>query len=97
MNQDAKDEQARRLHERVAELEREKESMLKDRVALAVRVEELERDATAERDSRTMFVARLEMLNGAMTAGDVLGLLNDCDYLANVAIDAARSKEGGVV
>ena len=89
MNQD----QARRWAERVAELEREKEKVLQDRVALAMRVEELERVLSVARDA---LVAASDLYRtGLIYASDEL--IESVPRLRDEAIstiDAARSKEG---
>ena len=79
--------------ERVAELERENDAVLKDRVALAMRVEELEKDA-ARLDALDAEISRFgEPIRIACLPGTLRALLDD--LVKSQAADAARSKEQG--
>ena len=74
--------------ERVAELEREKETVLQDRVALAMRVEELERVLGVARDAMESAIQTAKFEKHPYRPWHA-----ECAS-AIATIDAARSKEG---
>lgn len=98
------------MSERVAELEREKETVLQDRVALAMRVEELERVLGVARETLDFYADGDHFIRHDADAWDTVSgePPNFYEDEANTAtvedgslakqaiatIDAARSKEG---